>query len=82
MIVSAMDIFGVQELVVLFLVGLLLFGPKDPRQLADVITKATQEFQKGDQRWQLRERTVRDSTILAVVFLAACVVLCWVLIRL
>ncbi len=67
---------GVQELIVLFLVALLLFGPRGPRRLADDVGKTLQEWRQWNPPWQPRRNTSGDWAALSVIVLVA-VALSW-----
>ena len=78
-IVTATYGLGVEELVVLFLLLLVLLGPRSPRELADVMIKAIHEFRQHAE-WNTRTQspgfTFDDLLILAVIFVA-CVAISW-----
>jgi TatA/E family protein of Tat protein translocase len=69
---------GPQEITVLLLLVLLLFGPKSLRQLATELGDAFQQFRQSDPRLDFQTKDhLRDLTILGLLLMVLVLLLAW-----
>jgi Sec-independent protein translocase protein TatA len=69
---------GVQEMIVIFLVVLVLFGPKGPRQIAEEFVKGLHEIREQNARSRYTTRlSLADATLLALLIMLLVVIAFW-----